>query len=174
MAHTTDTSGGSAGDGSTNEGTNATNGTSEVSAEASKMTELQTTLEKQSSELTVLQRRLLEAEEALRAAQRDAQRSQELQARLQRDLHEKSAQNQDQVNSLCSWPLWSLPHLKCILWFQEERIATLEKRYLNAQRESTSLHDLNERLEQELRNKDAQLKVRLTRSNDWLDLKWNL
>lgn len=42
---------------------------------------------------------------------------------------------------------------------QEERIATLEKRYLNAQRESTSLHDLNERLEQELRNKDAQLKV---------------
>ena len=77
--------------------TNGTNGTSEVSAEASKMTELQTTLEKQSSELTVLQRRLQEAEEALRAAQRDAQRSQELQARLQRDLHEKSAQNQDQV-----------------------------------------------------------------------------
>jgi exonuclease VII large subunit len=69
-----------------------------VSAEASKMTELQSTLEKQSSELTVLQRRLLEAEEALRAAQRDAQRSQELQARLQRDLHEKSAQNQDQVH----------------------------------------------------------------------------
>lgn len=63
------------------------------------MTELQSTLEKQSSELTVLQRRLLEAEEALRAAQRDAQRSQELQARLQRDLHEKSAQNQDQVRS---------------------------------------------------------------------------
>lgn len=61
------------------------------------MTELQSTLEKQSSELSVLQRRLLEAEEALRAAQRDAQRSQELQARLQRDLHEKSAQNQDQV-----------------------------------------------------------------------------
>ena len=87
------------GGGSSGEGTdtNGTNGTSEVSAEASKMTELQTTLEKQSSELTVLQRRLQEAEEALRAAQRDAQRSQELQARLHRDLHEKSAQNQDQV-----------------------------------------------------------------------------
>lgn len=42
---------------------------------------------------------------------------------------------------------------------QEERIATLEKRYLNAQRESTSLHDLNEKLEQELRHKEAQLKV---------------
>ena len=79
------------------EGGSATNGTSEVSAEASKMTELQSTLEKQSSELSVLQSRLLEAEEALRAAHRDAQRSQELHARLQRDLHEKSAQNQDQV-----------------------------------------------------------------------------
>jgi hypothetical protein len=42
---------------------------------------------------------------------------------------------------------------------QEERIATLEKRYLNAQRESTSLHDLNEKLEQELQHKEAQLKV---------------
>lgn len=48
-----------------------------------------------------------------------------------------------------------------LMFQQEERIATLEKRYLNAQRESTSLHDLNERLEQELRNKDAQLKVTL-------------
>lgn len=42
---------------------------------------------------------------------------------------------------------------------QEERIATLEKRYLNAQRESTSLHDLNEKLEQELQHKEAQLKL---------------
>ena len=108
-----------------------------MSAEASKLTELQATLEKQSSELTLLQRKQQEADEALRANQREAQRNQELQARLQRDLHEKTAQNQD----------------------QEERIATLEKRYLNAQRESTSLHDLNERLEQELRNKDAQLKL---------------
>jgi hypothetical protein len=42
---------------------------------------------------------------------------------------------------------------------QEERITTLEKRYLNAQRESISLHDLNEKLEQELQHKEAQLKV---------------
>lgn len=42
---------------------------------------------------------------------------------------------------------------------KEERITTLEKRYLNAQRESTSLHDLNEKLEQELRHKEAQIKV---------------
>lgn len=45
------------------------------------------------------------------------------------------------------------------IFLQEERIATLEKRYLNAQRESTSLHDLNEKLEQELQHKQAQLKV---------------
>ena len=43
---------------------------------------------------------------------------------------------------------------------QEERIATLEKRYLNAQRESTSLHDLNEKLEEELKSREAHHKVR--------------
>lgn len=41
---------------------------------------------------------------------------------------------------------------------QEERIATLEKRYLNAQRESTSLHDLNDKLESELAMKEGHLK----------------
>ena len=41
---------------------------------------------------------------------------------------------------------------------QEERIATLEKRYLNAQRESTSVHDLNDKLESELAMKEAELK----------------
>ena len=42
---------------------------------------------------------------------------------------------------------------------QEERIATLEQRYLNAQRESTSLRDNGEKLEEELKNKEAQLKL---------------
>ena len=42
---------------------------------------------------------------------------------------------------------------------QEERIATLEKRYLNAQRESTSVHDLNDKLESELALKEAQIKT---------------
>ena len=42
---------------------------------------------------------------------------------------------------------------------QEERIATLEKRYLNAQRESTSLHDLNDKLETDLATRDSQLKT---------------
>ena len=45
---------------------------------------------------------------------------------------------------------------------QEERIATLEKRYLTAQRESTSVMDLNDKLENELAMKESQLKqVRL-------------
>lgn len=42
---------------------------------------------------------------------------------------------------------------------QEERINSLEKKYLTLQRESTSLHDLNDKLEQELRHKETQLKV---------------
>lgn len=37
----------------------------------------------------------------------------------------------------------------------EERIATLEKRYLAVQREATSIHDLNDKLEHELANKES-------------------
>lgn len=37
----------------------------------------------------------------------------------------------------------------------EERITTLEKRYLAAQRETTSIHDLNDKLENELATKDS-------------------
>lgn len=37
----------------------------------------------------------------------------------------------------------------------EERITTLEKRYLAAQREATSVHDLNDKLESELANKES-------------------
>ncbi len=48
----------------------------------------------------------------------------------------------------------------------EERIVTLEKRYLSVQRESTSLHDITDKLENELANKEAFLRqVRL-----WSDL----
>lgn len=76
-------------------------------------------------------------EETLSKTQKDLLKSQDTNVKLQRDLRENVAQKED----------------------QEERIATLEKRYLNAQRESTSLHDLNEKLEQELQHKEAQLKV---------------
>lgn len=81
--------------------------------------------------------RVAELEETLSKAQKDLLKSQESNVKLQRDLRENVAQKED----------------------QEERITTLEKRYLNAQRESTSLHDLNEKLEQELQHKEAQLKV---------------
>uniref|UniRef100_A0A803TSJ5 PTPRF interacting protein alpha 1 n=1 Tax=Anolis carolinensis TaxID=28377 RepID=A0A803TSJ5_ANOCA len=37
----------------------------------------------------------------------------------------------------------------------EERITTLEKRYLAAQREATSVHDINDKLENEIANKDS-------------------
>lgn len=37
----------------------------------------------------------------------------------------------------------------------EERITTLERRYLSAQREATSLHDANDRLENELASKES-------------------
>lgn len=77
-------------------------------------------------------------EETLSKAQKELVKTQDTNVKLQRDLRENVAQKED----------------------QEERIATLEKRYLNAQRESTSLHDLNEKLEQELQHKEAQLKVK--------------
>lgn len=77
-------------------------------------------------------------EENFSKAQKEYSKAQDSCVKLQRDLRENVAQKED----------------------QEERIATLEKRYLNAQRESTSLHDLNEKLEQELRHKEAQIKVR--------------
>lgn len=112
---------------------------------AAKTHELQTIIEKQTAELSQWQRRVSdlngkinELEDNLSKHQKDFGKAQEHCVKLQRDLRENVAQKED----------------------QEERIATLEKRYLHAQRESTSLHDLNEKLEQELRHKEAQLKVK--------------
>ncbi|XP_015434202.1 PREDICTED: liprin-alpha-1 isoform X5 [Dufourea novaeangliae] len=111
---------------------------------ATRVIDLQATLDKQSSELSTWQRRVAELmgrvaelEENLSKAQKDLLKTQETNVKLDRDLRENVAQKED----------------------QEERIAILEKRYLNAQRESTSLHDLNEKLEQELQHKKAQLKL---------------
>lgn len=77
--------------------------------------------------------------------------------KMQRDLRENVAQKEDQVFFIIK-SFYKYCYI-CVFNIQEERIATLEKRYLNAQRESTSLHDLNEKLEQELRHKIAQIKV---------------
>lgn len=57
--------------------------------------------------------------------------------RLCRDLAENNAQKED----------------------QEERITTLEKRCLNAQRESVSLNDVKEKLEHEVAAHQAQLRL---------------
>ena len=107
--------------------------------------ELQTIIEKQTSELSQWQRRvsdlnnkISEQDENLSKIQKEYSKAQDSCVKLQRDLRENVAQKED----------------------QEERITTLEKRYLNAQRESTSLHDLNEKLDQELRHKEAQIKVK--------------
>ena len=46
---------------------------------------------------------------------------------------------------------------------QEERIATLEKRYLSIQRESASVQDVNDRLQEDLQLRLTELRgVRLT------------
>ncbi|VDI80665.1 Hypothetical predicted protein [Mytilus galloprovincialis] len=119
------------------------NGSIDPDSEVNRIIELQDTVEKQNSELTSTRTKLLELtnkctelEESLTTTSKDLIKSQEQVVKLQRDLRESLAQRED----------------------QEERIATLEKRYLNAQRESTSLHDLNDKLESELATKESQLK----------------
>lgn len=56
----------------------------------------------------------------------------------------------------CS-PRGPLPPLQALAQREdmEERITTLEKRYLSAQREATSLHDANDKLENELASKES-------------------
>ncbi|XP_059584163.1 liprin-alpha-3 isoform X1 [Alligator mississippiensis] len=106
----------------------------------SREVELEEVLERQRGELAQLRerlsllcRQLAELEEALASAHRDLAKAQESNAKLQRDLKEALAQRED----------------------MEERITTLEKRYLSAQREATSLHDANDKLENELASKDS-------------------
>ncbi|KAL5006308.1 hypothetical protein ScPMuIL_015114 [Solemya velum] len=120
------------------------NGSIDPDYEVNRVIELQETVEKQNSELTSTRTRILEltnkyteVEENYTTAQKDLNKAQEQLVKLQRDLKESICQRED----------------------QEERIATLEKRYLNAQRESTSLHDLNDKLESELATKEAHLKT---------------
>lgn len=103
--------------------------------------ELRRQIEKQSADLGASHRNLSELrslkcdlEEKINQLSKELHSSQDLIKRLEMDLKENVAQKED----------------------QEERIATLEKRYLNSQREATMLHDLNEKLEQELKNKEEQ------------------
>ncbi|XP_074785923.1 liprin-alpha-3-like [Athene noctua] len=87
----------------------------------------------QRERVAALCRQLGRLQEEAAAGQRELARAQEAGAKLQRDLKEALAQRED----------------------MEERITTLERRYLSAQREATSLHDANDRLENELASKDS-------------------
>ncbi|NXI04512.1 LIPA1 protein, partial [Pachycephala philippinensis] len=105
-----------------------------------KVIELQDVIDKQNKEqtqmkerLTALSSRVTELEEDLDTARKDLIKSEEMNTKLQRDVRETLAQKED----------------------MEERITTLEKRYLAAQREATSVHDLNDKLENEIATKDS-------------------
>ncbi|NXC57691.1 LIPA1 protein, partial [Aleadryas rufinucha] len=105
-----------------------------------KVIELQDIIDKQNKEqtqmkerLTALSSRVTELEEDLDTARKDLIKSEEVNTKLQRDVRETLAQKED----------------------MEERITTLEKRYLAAQREATSVHDLNDKLENEIATKDS-------------------
>ncbi|KAH1180722.1 hypothetical protein KIL84_001656 [Mauremys mutica] len=118
----------------------AANGAGPPEARAGRAPEPEELLERQREELAQLRerlrllcRQLAELEEELAGARRDLAKAQEGSAKLQRDLKEALAQRED----------------------MEERITTLEKRYLSAQREATSLHDANDKLESELACKES-------------------
>uniref|UniRef100_A0A8C2Z9N5 PTPRF interacting protein alpha 3 n=1 Tax=Cyclopterus lumpus TaxID=8103 RepID=A0A8C2Z9N5_CYCLU len=74
-----------------------------------------------------------EIEEQLATARREVTKSEEANQKLQREVKEALCQRED----------------------MEERITTLERRYLSAQREATSLHDIKDKLENELASKES-------------------
>uniref|UniRef100_A0A8C9S0K8 PTPRF interacting protein alpha 3 n=2 Tax=Scleropages formosus TaxID=113540 RepID=A0A8C9S0K8_SCLFO len=97
-------------------------------------------IERQRAELSQLRERLAlmcrqvgEIEEQLASARREVTKSEEANQKLQRDVKEALCQRED----------------------MEERITTLERRYLSAQREATSLHDIKDKLENELASKES-------------------
>lgn len=105
---------------------------------------LQALIDKQNNEMVSLRNRsaeltakLKDYEDRIVKADKDVAQLKEENIRLSRDMKENIAQKED----------------------QEERIATLEQRYLSAQRESTSLHDNNEKLQRDLINKESQLRI---------------
>uniref|UniRef100_A0A674C7M4 PTPRF interacting protein alpha 2 n=1 Tax=Salmo trutta TaxID=8032 RepID=A0A674C7M4_SALTR len=119
------------------------NGSMESAHEAGQVVELQDLLEKQNYELAQMKERMSslssrvsEVEQELDTARKDLIKTEEMSTKYQRDIKEAMCQKED----------------------MEERIVTLEKRYLSAQRESTSLHDISDKLENELANKEAFLR----------------
>ncbi|KAM6980378.1 liprin-alpha-1 isoform 2-T3 [Aplochiton taeniatus] len=121
-------------------GKRSSDGSLSQEEEPGKVGELSEVLERQTADLGQMKERLAamvgrinELEEDLDTARKDLIKSEEVNTRLQRDIRESIAQKDD----------------------MEERITTLEKRYLAAQREATSVHDLNDKLENEVANKES-------------------
>ncbi|KAM9799704.1 liprin-alpha-4 isoform 4-T4 [Syngnathus typhle] len=112
------------------------NGSIDVHEDGNRVSELQELLDRTSKELaqtrehsSSLNGRVAELEAELASARRELSRSEELSIKQQREQRERED--------------------------MEERITTLEKRYLAAQRETTHIHDLNDKLENELATKDS-------------------
>ncbi|XP_066543213.1 liprin-alpha-2 isoform X3 [Amia ocellicauda] len=125
-------------------GKRLSNGSIDSTDEASQVVELQELLEKQNYELAQMKERMSslssrvsEVEQELETARKDLLKSEEMSQKYQRDIREQAMCQKEDM---------------------EERITTLEKRYLSAQRESTSLHDISDKLENELANKEAFLR----------------
>eukprot|EP00063_Salmo_salar_P034091 XP_014008926.1 PREDICTED: liprin-alpha-2-like isoform X7 [Salmo salar] len=123
------------------------NGSMESAHEAGQVVELQDLLEKQNYELAQMKERMSslssrvsEVEQELDTARKDLIKTEEMSTKYQRDIKEVRREAMCQKEDM------------------EERIVTLEKRYLSAQRESTSLHDISDKLENELANKEAFLR----------------
>lgn len=111
-------------------------------------------LEKQSTDLlqsrsriSELTNRVKDLEDSLKYAENIHHDLNEENRRLRDNLRENNAQKED----------------------QEERISTLEQRYLNAQRESTALHDLTEKLNREMVSKDGDIKLLQEKINGLTD-----
>ena len=100
---------------------------------------LQSALESQDNELVETKEKLAESSgmlaqitEQLNNSQREQKQAMEEKTKYYRDYHESIAQKED----------------------MEKRIDTLEKRYLNAQRENTQIHDQVDKLTEELQNRN--------------------
>uniref|UniRef100_A0A668VMH9 Liprin-alpha CC2 domain-containing protein n=1 Tax=Oreochromis aureus TaxID=47969 RepID=A0A668VMH9_OREAU len=114
------------------------NGSIDAHDDGSRASELQELLDRTNKELAqsrehcaTLNARVAELEAELANARRELSRSEELSIKQQREQREVTRED------------------------MEERITTLEKRYLAAQRETTHIHDLNDKLENELATKDS-------------------
>ncbi|XP_070086059.1 liprin-alpha-1 isoform X2 [Equus caballus] len=121
-------------------GKRSSNGSLSQEEDLAKVIEVQEVIDKQSREqrqmkerLAALSSHVTELEEDLDTARKALIKSEEMNTKLQRDVREAMAQKED----------------------MEERITALEKRYLAAQWEATSVHDLNDKLENEIAHKDS-------------------